>query len=104
MRKARADEDSFSSHFDICRSELRGVAIVNIYMTSKYVTRIKTSLRVTLVGQLASLGGVMGLFTGMSLLSVFELFMWFARALKERILPATRKRQKKVAQEEQQKP
>ncbi len=56
MRKVSVDDDSFSSDFDICRSEMREVAVVNIYMTSKYITRIKTSLRVTVVDQLASLG------------------------------------------------
>ena len=57
MDKKDIDKEPFSfSTSDICRRQLSRMSIVNEYISSKYVTNIKTKLAVTLVNRLADLG------------------------------------------------
>ncbi|TRY68635.1 hypothetical protein TCAL_08884 [Tigriopus californicus] len=65
----------------ICRENLDKIAMVQFQLTSKQVTRIKRDRRVTLADMISTFGGTVGLFTGMSILSVIEMIFWLMRLI-----------------------
>ena len=87
------------TRLEFCKTVLQRIAIVQIRLASNLVTAIKRSQRVTLTGQLANigkvqisiqifsfhlncsilLGGTLGLFTGMSIMSFCEIIFWLCR-------------------------
>ena len=73
--------EHLSSH-EFCKEALKRFAIVRVRMVSNTVTSIKRSQRVTITGHIANIGGTLGLFTGMSIMSFFELFFWLCRFCK----------------------
>ncbi len=67
--------------YGLCTKTLDELAFVQIQFASSNVLQFRTELRVTLADQVANLGGTLGLFTGMSILSFCEVLFWAARAL-----------------------
>ncbi len=65
--------------YEVCLRSLERMAYVNFQLGGKNVMRFKKELRVTLADQVANLGGTVGLFTGMSILSFCEIVFWLAR-------------------------
>jgi len=59
-----------------CEQELDSLAVVRFQMDKESVTSVKQDVRVTFASQLSDLGGLVALFTGMSLLSVVEVMIW----------------------------
>eukprot|EP00095_Tigriopus_kingsejongensis_P009175 maker-scaffold145_size311916-snap-gene-1.10 protein:Tk09175 transcript:maker-scaffold145_size311916-snap-gene-1.10-mRNA-1 annotation:"GE16304" len=66
---------------DICKANLKKVAMVKFQLSSKQVTRIKRDIRVTVADMISTFGGTIGLFTGMSILSVIEAIFWLGRVV-----------------------
>ena len=94
-----------------CEKAFAKIAIVRVQLSSNRVTKIITSKRVSFTDHIASLGkilknhkpnhrlfmktflgGTLGLFTGMSIMSMLELVFWIARLL----FGLTRHRDKKL--------
>ena len=82
------------SRYGLCRAALKRIALVRINLASKVVTRITRNKRVTITGHIANIGGTLGLFTGISIMSMFELLFWACRlliTLKKQLLSKPRK-------------
>jgi len=71
----------FSSAAEFCAKELSSVAIVRFQMAKESVTSVRQDVRVTFAGQLSDLGGLVALFTGMSILSLVEVVVWTVKML-----------------------
>ena len=69
------------SNLEFCKDTLKRIAIVRIKLASNTVTAIKRSKRVTITGHISNIGGTLGLFTGMSIMSFIELTFWLCRFL-----------------------
>ena len=69
------------SYLEFCKETLKRIAVVRIKLASNTVTAIKRSKRVTITGHIANIGGTLGLFTGMSIMSFIELTFWLCRFL-----------------------
>ena len=63
---------------------MKHVAIVRISMASKLVDRIKRSQRVRLTDHFSNIGGTLGLFCGISIISVFEVLFWIYRLIQSK--------------------
>jgi len=68
-----------------CRDTLNSSTLITIKLANEYTTVIRQAKRVSFTSQLADLGGIAGLFTGMSLLSGIEVIYWSAKATMELI-------------------
>ena len=65
-----------------CNLTLRSrYAYVSVMMAVPKVTRIKKDIRYTFTGMIATLGGTLGLFTGMSILSMVEVIFWAVKII-----------------------
>ena len=53
------------------------LALVNIFIQSPYVTKIRRDVAMTLTGYIANTGGLLGLCLGFSAISAIELIFWF---------------------------
>ena len=53
------------------------LALVNIFIQSPYVTKIRRDLAMTLTGYIANTGGLLGLCLGFSAISGIEIIFWF---------------------------
>ena len=53
------------------------LALVNIFIQSPYVTKIRRDLAMTLTGYIANTGGLLGLCLGFSAISAIEIIFWF---------------------------
>ena len=69
------------SNLEFCKETLKRLAVVRIKLASNTVTAIKRSKRVTITGHISNIGGTLGLFTGMSIMSFIELTFWLCRFL-----------------------
>ncbi len=67
--------------FEICKRALETMAYVKFQLSGENIMHFKRELRVTLADKVASFGGTVGLFTGMSILSFCEIIFWVLRAL-----------------------
>ena len=92
---------------ELCKRKVASLAILRVHIASRLMNKITRSSRVTFTGQLADLGkkktrdlryilykssnnnfnfflagGVVGLFTGMSILSLFEILFWAVRIIR----------------------
>ncbi len=54
---------------------------VQVFTASGFFPRITRSRRITPSGRISAIGGILSLFTGMSLLSLSEVAFWAARIL-----------------------
>ena len=96
---------------EICQETVSQVAVINIQLTSDTITEIVRRRRVTFTDQLASLGnflpiwssnyfkfifsgGVVGLFCGMSILSLVEILFWASRGLRAFLCPIPKKKKR----------
>ena len=61
--------------------ELR-FAIINFYFIEPYVTKIVKDAKISILGKMANVGGTLGLMTGFSLVSMFEIAYFFIRVCK----------------------
>ena len=98
--------NDLENRFEMCRRTMEKVAVVRIYVGSSAFHRVTRSRRVTFVGQLSNIGryyqlnasflqsysngaaclllflssgGILSLFTGMSILSVCEMIFWLIK-------------------------
>ncbi len=71
------------TNLQICKNEVRNLVHIDVSVPISFVQNVVKQKRTSFVDQLASLGGVVGLFTGMSLLSFFEILFWMLRCLCE---------------------
>jgi len=85
--------------FDICQQSVRQMAVVNFRLASSTIHQLNRDLRVSFVDSLSNfgeenqadetlinddyvLGGILGLFTGMSLLSIVEIIFWSLKLMR----------------------
>lgn len=72
-----ASMDDDSRIIEICYQLVKNdLARVSVTFASKDYIRTIKDTRVTLIGQLGVFGGTLGLFTGMSILSIIEMTFW----------------------------
>ena len=71
-----------ADEMDICKEIMeKDIAVVSVNLESKKYVRSIMDKKITFVGQLAALGGTLGLFTGMSILSMVEMVFWMFKLL-----------------------
>ena len=63
----------------ICRRQLTTIAHAKFILASQIVTQTKRDVRVSFADTLSNFGGTLGLFTGMSLVSMVEALFWILR-------------------------
>ena len=74
--------DSFEEKEILCQDSLENdVAKVTIKLGTSVVTTTVKSRKTSFPEQLATFGGTIGLFTGMSFLSAFEILVWIKRII-----------------------
>jgi len=66
---------------EYCIRQIENYAFVEIQLASQLVTRINRDERTSFADIISNLGGTLGLFTGMSILSLIEFIFWFGRAV-----------------------
>lgn len=67
---------------EFCERAIReNFALIHVETGVTTVQTIKREPRVTFSDQLGTLGGTLGLFTGMSLFGVFEVIYWLYRVI-----------------------
>ena len=66
---------------EACSRLLGDLVHLRFRLAGDSVSEVRRDLRVTLADQLASLGGTLGLFTGMSVLSFCEVLFWTLKAV-----------------------
>ena len=82
---------------NVCHDRInRDHALLRIVINDPNVMQVVKSIRVSFGDKLGIAGGTIGLFTGLSLISVFETVYWFIRWLKEMIELHGRKRHHKI--------
>ena len=102
MRNYEQTENSEKDTGDdaICKENVRNIAVAQFQLAGQIVTQIKRDIRVTFADNVSNFGtgqmlnfccslanatvfsgGTIGLFTGMSILSIFEVFFWIIRIL-----------------------
>ena len=81
---------------EVCRERIpRDHALLRIVINDPNVLQIVKSMRVSFGEKLGIAGGTIGLFTGLSLISVIETVYWFTRLVKETLETYGRKRHHK---------
>ncbi|XP_059089063.1 uncharacterized protein LOC131885143 [Tigriopus californicus] len=74
-----------------CQNRCDNVSVVEFQVVGTSVTVIKKSARTTFISTLANLGGLVALFTGISILSLFEMVFWALRYLRAVVFIPIRK-------------
>ncbi len=65
-----------TNDLDLCIERMQRMAYIRFQLSGENIMQFKRNLRVTFADQVASLGGTVGLFTGMSILSFCEILFW----------------------------
>ena len=66
------------------------IAILNFFFDTPIITRITLEMRITVFDQISAIGGTLGLFTGVSLITFAELIYWCARFFLASVKQASR--------------
>ncbi len=65
---------------DLAKRRFReDISILNFYFDTPFISKMTLEMRVTIFDQIAAIGGALGLFTGISLISLVEVVYWLAR-------------------------
>ena len=70
----------------------RDVSIVSVQLAADTYTRNTRSLRATPGDKIGTLGGTLGLFTGMSVISIIEAVYWLSTALVRAVVYGVRRK------------
>ncbi|XP_059093651.1 uncharacterized protein LOC131888743 [Tigriopus californicus] len=55
------------------------ISVLNFFFDTPIITRITQEMRITVFDQISAVGGTLGLFTGVSLITFAEVFYWLLR-------------------------
>jgi len=69
-----------------CLHLMKNTAVVTVAVVNEHVQVVTQTRRATFASQIAALGGIAGLFTGMSLISLAEVIYWMGRPLGDILL------------------
>ncbi|CAB4065752.1 ASICN [Lepeophtheirus salmonis] len=64
----------------------KDVAIVHFFFDTPVITQITTEMRLTVFDQISSIGGTLGLCTGVSIISFFEVMYWILKFTRSQFL------------------
>ncbi len=59
------------------------VAILNFFFDTPIITQINLELRTNIFDQISAIGGTLGLFTGISVITFIEILYWFGKFARE---------------------
>ncbi len=62
------------------------IVVLNFFFDTPIITRITLEMRITIFDQISAIGGTLGLFTGVSLITFVEVFYWVVRFVLAAIL------------------
>ncbi|XP_059083937.1 uncharacterized protein LOC131881173 [Tigriopus californicus] len=79
---------------EFCHERCDNSAVVEFQLVGTSVTVVKKSARITFIGALANLGGLIALFTGMSVLSLFEMLFWMWKCFRAKYFCSLGNKQK----------
>ena len=57
----------------------RDISVLNFFFDTPIITQVKLEMKVTIFDQISAVGGTLGLFTGVSLISFVEVGYWILR-------------------------
>ncbi len=71
---------NLSSNLELADKRFRDdVTILNVFFDTPIITQVKLEMKVTVFDQISAIGGTLGLFTGVSLISFVEITYWLLR-------------------------
>ncbi len=95
LRDAPQDESQEEKLFELCQQRVKqDLAFILFDITKPTIQRVVKRERVTPADLLGNLGGTLGLFTGMSLLSIAEVIFWIYRFLARNLMRRCRQDRK----------
>ena len=57
------------------------IAILNIFFDTPYLIHVSLETRISIYDQISAIGGTLGLFTGISVITLAEVIYWIVRFL-----------------------
>ena len=73
--------DAFSAKHGLATQVERNIAKITIEIAEPTVTNVQRDVKVTFVDQIGTIGGTLGLFCGLSIVSMVELVYWIYKTV-----------------------
>ena len=71
---------NLSTYEELAEKRFReDVAVLNFFFDTPIITQINLELRTNIFDQISAIGGTLGLFTGISVITFIEILYWFGR-------------------------
>ena len=69
-----------TSNSDIARERFkRDISVLNFFFDTPIITQIGLEMRVSMFDRLSAIGGTLGLYTGVSIITMIETVWWFGQ-------------------------
>ena len=82
LKDAAKNNNNITSDEGLARERFRrDIIYLNFFFDTQIITQITLEMRVSTFDKLSLIGGTMGLFTGISIITVIEIIWWMAQFL-----------------------
>ena len=82
MKDVAKENHNLTNDEELARERFqRDIIFLNFFFDTQIITQIKLEMRVSTFDKLSLIGGTMGLFTGISIITLIEIIWWMVQFL-----------------------